>query len=130
MFYDKDYALAKPKRKTVALSGFKGYDETKTSADLPCDYVDTVYNYRFKNGRLVNPYGINELDVNGKGAPALSEDLKAKDKRLFCTKTQADGKLVSTLVLTYENGVDYALVATALKSLKTVSFSTWSTKDR
>ena len=110
MFYDKDYALAKPKRKTVALSGFKGYDETKTSADLPCDYVDTVYNYRFKNGRLVNPYGINELDVNGKGAPALSEDLKAKDKRLFCTKTQADGKLVSTLVLTYENGVDYALV--------------------
>lgn len=110
MFYDKNYALAKPKRKSMALSGFKGYDETKTSHTLPCDYVDTVYNFRFKNGRLVEPYGINVLDVNGVSIPALREEIKDKDKRLFCTKTLVGSTPVSTLVVTYEDGVDYALV--------------------
>lgn len=113
MFYDKDYALIKPKRKSVALSGFKGYDETKISTDLPCDYVDTVYNFKFKNGRLVNPYGVNELDVNGAGAPPIAEEIRQKDKRLFCTKTLVDGKPASTLVLTCENGVDYARIGDA-----------------
>ena len=35
MFYDKNYALAKPERRRVALSNFKGYDETKVWRNLP-----------------------------------------------------------------------------------------------
>lgn len=110
IFYDKNYALTKPKRKKVALSGFKGYDETRLSANLPCDYVDEVYNYKFKNGRLVNSYGVNNLDVNGTVIPPLPENLKDKDKRLFSTKTMLDGMPVSTLVITYENGVEYVRI--------------------
>lgn len=111
MFYDREYTIPKPKRKKVILSGFKGYDETKLSSDLPCDYVDSVYNFKFKNGRLVNPYGINDLDLNGTSMPVLSEELKKKDKRLFSTDfKREDGSLNTALVITYDGGIDYACI--------------------
>ncbi|MDE7192241.1 MAG: hypothetical protein K2O35_07225 [Clostridia bacterium] len=108
MFYDKDYALAKPERKRVALSGFKGYDETKVSRNLPCDYVDCVYNYKFKNGRLVDPYGISALEFDGETIPPIP-DGSGKCK-LFITKAQKDGKLKSRLVLSRSSGLEYLTV--------------------
>lgn len=108
IFYDKEYALPKPKRKTVVLSGFKGYDETKTSSNLPCDYVDCVYNFSFKNGRLVNSYGINELQLGETRLPLPPEI--SGDKRLFATKIKKDGEIKSALVLTYSGGIEYIAI--------------------
>ncbi|MDE6275281.1 MAG: hypothetical protein K2M75_01945 [Clostridia bacterium] len=104
MFYDKDYALTKPDRKRIALSNFKGYDETKVSRNLPCDYVDCVYNYKFKYGRLVNPYGISALEFEGEVIPPTPDGL-GKSK-LFITRAQKDGKLKSRLVLSHEGGLE------------------------
>ena len=105
MFYDKEYTFAKPERKRVSLSGFKGYDETKVSRNLPCDYVDCVYNFKFKNGRLVNPYGVSALEFDGEVIPPIPEGLgKCK---LFLTTAEKDGKLKSRLVLSHDGGVEY-----------------------
>ncbi|MDE6870193.1 MAG: hypothetical protein K2J75_05645, partial [Clostridia bacterium] len=103
MFYDKDYALTKPERKRVALSGFKGYDETKVSRNLPCDYVDCVYNYKFKNGRLVDPYGISALEFDGEIIPPIPDGLG--ERKLFITTAEKDGKLKSRLVLSHNGGL-------------------------
>lgn len=105
MFYDKKYALEKPERKRVKLSGFKGYDETKVSRNLPCDYVDCVYNYKFKNGNLVNPYGISELRFDGLTVPPLPE-IKGRP-RLFVTQAVADGRLVGKIAVSHEGGLEY-----------------------
>ena len=104
MFYDKDYAIPKPERKRVALSNFKGYDETKVSRNLPCDYVDCVYNYKFKHGRLVNPYGISALEFEGEIIPSIPEGIE--DCKLFITSAQKDGKLKSRLALSHDNGLE------------------------
>ena len=104
MFYDKDYALAKPERKRVALSNFKGYDETKVTRNLPCDYVNCVYNYKFKNGRLVNPYGISELSFDGQAVPPMPEGLG--EVKLFVTNTTKDGCLKTRLILSHEGGLE------------------------
>lgn len=108
MFYDKEYALPKPKRKTLLLSGFKGYDETKVRSDLPCDYVNCVYNFRFKNGMLVNPYGINELQYGEIKIPVLPKI--QGDKRLFLTKMTVEGEIKSTLVVSYQDGIEYICI--------------------
>ena len=81
MYYDKNYALAKPERRRVVLSNFKGYDETKLSRNLPCDYVDCVYNYKFKNSRLTTPYGISALEFDGEIIPSIPDGLG--DCKLF-----------------------------------------------
>lgn len=108
MYYSKNYALPKPSRKNILLSSFKGYDETKVSTTLPCDYVDCVYNYKFKNGRLVNPYGINELKIGENILPDIPEI--EGEKRLFCTKTVLDKKLTSVIVISHQNGLEYMAI--------------------
>lgn len=108
MFYNKDYALTKPERKRVVLSNFKGYDETKISRNLPCDYVDCVYNYKFKNSRLVNPYGISVLEFDGESIPPIPDGIF--DCKLFITNAQKDGKIKSRLVLSHKNGLEYLTV--------------------
>lgn len=105
MFYDKNYALAKPERRRVALSNFKGYDETKVSRNLPCDYVDCVYNFKFKNGRLVNPYGISALEYDGEVIPPIPDGLG--ECKLFITNAQKEGKIKSRLVLSHGGGLEY-----------------------
>ncbi len=105
MYYDKNYALAKPERRRVVLSNFKGYDETKLSRNLPCDYVDCVYNYKFKNSRLTTPYGISALEFDGEIIPSIPDGLG--DCKLFITNTQKDGKLKSRLALSHQNGLEY-----------------------
>ena len=111
MYYDKNYALAKPERRRVVLSNFKGYDETKLSRNLPCDYVDCVYNYKFKNSRLTTPYGISALEFDGEIIPSIPDGLG--DCKLFITNTQKDGKLKSRLALSHQNGLEY-LTATSI----------------
>lgn len=108
IFYDKEYSLPKPKRKTVMLSGFKGYDETKLTSNLPCDYVDCVYNFSFKNGRLVNSFGINELKLGDTTLPVLPKI--EGDKRLFATKMNVGGEIKSTLAVSYQNGLEYITI--------------------
>lgn len=107
MFYDKNYALAKPRRKRVLLSGFKGFDETKASRNLPCDYVDCAYNFKFKNGILINPLGISALEVDETAIPPIPS-VEGK-KRLFVTKADLDGQLKTAFALSHRGGLEYTV---------------------
>ncbi len=104
MFYDKKYSLTKPERKKILLSNFKGYDETKVSRDMPCDYVDYVYNFAFKNNCLVSPYGVSVMKSQGAEIPNLPPiDGEA---RLFTTSIADGGKLKTKLVVSYLGGME------------------------
>ena len=102
MFYDKEYTFAKPERKRVSLSGFKGYDETKVSRNLPCDYVDCVYNFKFKNGRLVNPYGVSALEFDGEVIPQSPRDWENVSCFNDCRKRRKTKK--ADLCLSHDGG--------------------------
>lgn len=105
MFYDKKYSLVKPERKKILLSNFKGYDETKVSRDLPCDYVDEVYNFAFKNNCLVSPYGVSVMKSQGMEIPDLPPiDGEA---RLFTTSIADGGKLKTKLVVSHFGGIEF-----------------------
>ncbi|MDE5755602.1 MAG: hypothetical protein K2I23_00695, partial [Clostridia bacterium] len=77
---------------------------TKVSRNLPCDYVDCVYNYKFKYGRLGNPYGISPLEFDGEVIPPIPDGLG--ERKLFITNMVEDGRLKSRLVLSHEGGLE------------------------
>lgn len=105
MFYDKKYSLPKPERKKAVLSNFKGYDETKVSRDLPCDYVDEAYNFSFKNNTLVSPYGISVMKCEGVEIPPLP-NIEGEIK-LFTAGENVGGKLKTKLVVSHTQGLEY-----------------------
>jgi len=106
MFYDKKYALSKPERKRLILSNFKGYDENKLSRSLPCDYVDNVYNFGFKNNSLVNLYGISSLRLDGNRLPALPPT--DGYRKMFVAKRKSpSGASEATVVVAHSRGIEY-----------------------
>ncbi|MDE5549667.1 MAG: hypothetical protein K2J13_05395, partial [Clostridia bacterium] len=96
-----------PERKKVALSNFVGYDENKKSRDLPCDYVDCVYNYRFKNNKLVNPYGVSEFKIDDYVFPPVPQ-IKGKNG-VFCSTMHVDGAPNFAILISSEAGIDYCV---------------------
>lgn len=108
MYYDKKYNVAKPERKKVPLSNFLGYDENKKSRDIPCDYVDCVYNYRFKNNKLVNPYGVSEFKIGDYVFPLPPANVRGK-VGVFCTTMFVDGAARFAILISHDGGVDYCV---------------------
>ena len=49
----KRYVCARPARRTVVLSNFKGVDPEQKSAALPADYADFAVGFGFKDGCLI-----------------------------------------------------------------------------
>lgn len=107
MYYEKKYTVRKPERKKVALSNFAGYDENKKSRDLPCDYVDCVYNYRFKNNKLVSPYGVSEFKIGNYVFPPPPK-INGK-KGVFCTTMFVDFAPRFTILISHVGGVEYCV---------------------
>lgn len=107
MYYDKKYNVVKPERKKFALSNFLGYDENKKSRDLPCDYVDCAYNFRFKNNKLVNPYGVSEFKIGDYVFPPTPA-IRGK-VCVFCTTMLVDYATKFTILISHDGGVDYCV---------------------
>ena len=107
MYYNKKYNVAKPERKKVALSNFLGYDENKKSRNLPCDYVDCVYNYRFKNNKLVAPYGVSEFKIGDYVFPPTP--FTRGKIEIFCATMFIDFAPKFTILISHDGGVDYCV---------------------
>ena len=107
MFYEKKYSIRQPDRKKIALSNFAGYDENKKSRTLPCDYVDCVYNYRFKNNKLVNPYGVSEFKIGDYVFPPTPQIIGKRG--IFCTTMHVDGAPNFAILISHEGGIDYCV---------------------
>lgn len=58
---DKRYVCARPSRRTVTLSGFRGVDPEQKRAALPSDYADFAVGFGFKDGCLVSGPGARYL---------------------------------------------------------------------
>ncbi|MDE7336796.1 MAG: hypothetical protein K2N32_01625, partial [Clostridia bacterium] len=122
MYYEKKYSLRQPERKKFALSNFAGYDENKKSRILPCDYVDCVYNYGFKNNKLVNSYGVSEFKMGDYVFPPLPE---VEGKRgVFCTTMFVDGAPRFTAVISYAKEIAFCVAGdTEWRFMKTNRFA-------
>ena len=107
MFYEKKYTARQPERKKFALSNFLGYDENKKSRDLPCDYVDCVYNYRFKNNKLVSPYGVSQFKIGDYVFPPMPKF--SGKSGVYCTTMHVDGAPNLAILISHENGIDYCV---------------------
>lgn len=107
MYYEKKYSLRKPERKKFTLSNFVGYDENKKSRTLPCDYVDCVFNYGFKNNKLVNSYGVSKFKKGGYEFPPLPE-VKGRHG-VFCTTMIVDDLPRFTALISYAGEVAFCV---------------------
>ncbi|MDE6189748.1 MAG: hypothetical protein K2G37_05635, partial [Clostridia bacterium] len=107
MFYKKSYSMRKPERKKIPLSNFAGYDENKISRTLPCDYTDCVFNYGFKNNKLVNPYGVSEFTIGDYKFPPLPNIVGKRG--VFCSTMYVNFKSKFTVLISHEGGVDYCV---------------------
>ena len=107
MYYSKKYNVRQPERKKVALSNFVGYDENKISRDLPCDYVDCVYNYKFKNNKLVNLYGVSEFKIGDYVFPPTPQ-ITGK-RGVYCATMFVDNAPRFTILISHEGGIDFCV---------------------
>ena len=58
MFYDKNYVCARPVRRKLVLSRFKGFDPRQKSAGLPCDHAESAHGFAFEDGCLIAGPGV------------------------------------------------------------------------
>ena len=58
MFYDKNYVCARPVRRKLILSRFKGFDPRQKSAGLPCDHAESAHGFAFEDGCLIAGPGV------------------------------------------------------------------------
>lgn len=54
----KSYVCARPARRTIVLSGFRGIDPEQKRAALPSDYADFAVGFGFKDGCLISGPGV------------------------------------------------------------------------
>ncbi|MDE6757672.1 MAG: hypothetical protein K2O95_07885 [Clostridia bacterium] len=106
MFYEKKYPARQPERKKIPLSNFLGYDENKKSRELPCDYVDCVYNYRFKNNKLIGSYGVSEFKIGDYVFPPTPK-IKQGDRGVFCATMYVDDAPRFTILISHKDGIDF-----------------------
>lgn len=106
MFYDKNYLIDKPDRKRYKLSSFKGYNKSYVANSLPCDYCDDVYNFGFKDGKLVSGLGISEFEYVAQDGekctiPAIPEGFE--NATMFCGKLSDENGPYQCVILSAQD---------------------------
>lgn len=116
---DKRYVCARPSRRTVTLSGFRGVDPEQKRAALPSDYADFAVGFGFKDGCLVSGPGARYLkgvkpDLTETETPNVPKP--AENCRLGIYRTDDKEENYNKIMLMYTNGA---------AALPTGDFSAW-----